>query len=340
MIGYYLTSWPNMIFYVQLLAAILLDAFVGDPRWLPHPVRGIGRLCSWSENITRAITGNLYFAGFLTVVAVITLTGSIVSLILFIAASFSSALEGIVGVIFLYTAIAARDLLRHSTEVYVLLKDNGNLESARAAVAKIVGRDTGKLDREGICRATIETVAENMVDGITAPLFFAFIASCGASFLNISPLGCAVLGAYLYKAVNTMDSMIAYKNEKYLKFGRVAAKLDDAVNFFPARISGFCLIMAAIFLNLNYRKAARIFLRDRLQHSSPNAGHTEAAAAGALGIRLGGPSCYFNKVVQKPYIGDADSTPVPEDIRKTNRLVVVGSLIFVVLLIGVRLLLI
>ncbi len=329
-----------MIFYLQLLAALLLDALVGDPRWLPHPVKGIGCLCSRSETITRTITGNLYFAGFLTVVAVITLTGSIVSLILFFAASFSPMIEGIVGVILLYTTIAARDLLRHSTEVYVLLMDNSPLEDARSAVGKIVGRDTGKLDRNGICRATIETVAENMADGITAPLFFAFIASCGALFLNVSPLSCAVVGAFLYKAVNTMDSMIAYKNEKYLKFGRVAAKLDDVVNFFPARISGICLIMAAIFLNLDYRKAARVFLRDRLQHSSPNAGHTEAAVAGALGIRLGGPSYYFNQIVEKPYIGDADSNPVPEDIKKTNRLVILGSSIFVVLLIGIRLLLI
>ncbi len=157
-----------------------------------------------------------------------------------------------------------------------------------------------------------------MVDGITAPLFFAILASCLAPVLDMSPISCSVVGAFLYKAVNTMDSMIAYKNEKYLKFGRVAARLDDAVNFFPARISGFCLIIAAFFLKLDYREAAKVFLRDRLKHSSPNAGHTEAATAGALGVRLGGPSIYFNKIVEKPYMGDSDIRPVPADIKENK----------------------
>lgn len=329
-----------MIFYLQLLASILLDALVGDPRWYPHPVRGIGQVCSWSEAITRSITSNLYLAGFVTVVLVLAATGSIVSLILFTAASFSSTAEGIVAVLLLYTTIAARDLLRHSNEVYLQLKQNVSLENARIAVGKIVGRDTSKLNEDGICRASIETVAENMVDGITAPLFFAIFASCFAPVVNVSAISCSVLGAFLYKAVNTMDSMIAYKNERYLKFGRVAAKLDDAVNFFPARLSGVCLIIAAFLLKLDYRKAAKVFLRDRLKHSSPNAGHTEAVTAGALGVRLGGPSFYFNKIVEKPFIGDQDSEPLPADIKKTNRLVIVGSLIFLVFLVGLRMFLI
>ena len=329
-----------MIYLLQLLASIILDALIGDPRWYPHPVRGIGKLCSWSETITRSMISNLYLAGSLTVIAVIGSTGLIVSLILFVAASFSSTVEGLVAVILLYTTIAARDLLRHSNEVYVELTENVSLENARIAVGKIVGRDTSKLNEDGICRATIETVAENMVDGITAPLFFAILASCFAPVVNVSPITCSVIGAFLYKAVNTMDSMIAYKNAKYLKFGRVAAKLDDVVNFFPARISGLCLIIAAFFLKLDYRTAAKVFLRDRLKHSSPNAGHTEATAAGALGVRLGGPSFYFDKIVEKPFIGDSDSEPMPADIKKTNHLVIVGSLVFFVLLVGIRLLLI
>jgi adenosylcobinamide-phosphate synthase len=329
-----------MIFYLQLLAAIFLDTLIGDPRWYPHPVRGIGRICSWSETVTRSWVRNLYVAGLLTVVAVITFTGGIVFLILFTAASFSPVLEGVVGVILLYTTIAARDLLRHSTEVYVLLRDKKPLEDARMAVGKIVGRDTATLGEDGICRATIETVAENMVDGITAPLFFALLASFCALPETLSPISWAVLGAFLYKAVNTMDSMIAYKNERYIKFGRVAAKLDDAVNFIPARLSGLCLIMAAFILKLDYRKAAKVFLRDRLKHSSPNAGHTEAAAAGALGVQLGGPSFYFDKIVDKPFIGEADAVAVPEDIQRTNRLVMVGSLIFFTFLVGLRMLII
>ncbi len=325
-----------MIFYLQFLASILLDALAGDPRWYPHPVRGIGRLCTLSENITRSITTNLYFAGLLTVITVITVTGGVVSLILFTAASISSTVEGIVGVILLYTTIAAKDLLRHSMEVYLQLKDNRPIEDARRAVGRIVGRDTSKLNEEGICRATIETVAENMVDGITAPIFFALLASCFAPLINISPISCAVIGAFLYKAINTMDSMIAYKNDKYLQFGRVAAKLDDAANFLPARISGVSLIIAAFFLKLDYKKAAKVFVRDRLKHASPNAGHTEAATAGALGIRLGGPSCYFNKIVEKPYIGGSDSDPIPADIKKTNHLVVIGSVIFFIFMVGLR----
>lgn len=329
-----------MIYFSQLLAAILLDALLGDPRWYPHPVRGIGQVCSWSEAITRSMTSNLYLAGFITVIVVLGATGTIVSLILYVAASFSSTVEGAVAVILLYTTIAARDLLRHSNEVYVQLQGKVSLENARIAVGKIVGRDTSKLNEDGICRASIETVAENMVDGITAPLFFAILASCLAPVFNISPITCSVIGAFLYKAVNTMDSMIAYKNERYLKFGRVAAKLDDAANFFPARISGVCLIIAAFILKLDYRKAAKVFLRDRLKHSSPNAGHTEAVTAGALGIRLGGPSFYFDTIVEKPFMGDSDSEPVPADIKKTNSLVIVGSLFFFILLVGMRMLLI
>jgi len=328
-----------MIYFFQLLSAILLDAIVGDPRWYPHPVKGIGKLCSLSEAITRSIISNPYLAGFVTVIAVISSTGVIVAFILFAAASLSSIFEGVVGVLLLYTTIAARDLLRHSNEVYVQLTNNVTLENARFAVGKIVGRDTSKLDQDGICRATIETVAENMVDGITAPLFFAIMTSCFSPLLNLSPITCSVIGAFLYKAVNTMDSMIAYKNDKYLKFGRVAAKLDDAVNFFPARISGVCLIMAAFFLKLDYRTAAKVFLRDRLNHASPNAGHPESATAGALGLRLGGPSSYFNQIVEKPFIGATGSEPTPLDIKKTNHLVIVGSMVFFVFIVGVRLLL-
>ena len=325
-----------MIYYLQLLAAIVLDGLIGDPRWFPHPVRGIGRLISWSERITRSKTDNLYLAGMMTVVAVIGITVGIVSLLLCAAAAISSTTAGFVAVLLLYTTIAAKDLLRHSNTVYLHLEEDFSLVNARNAVGMIVGRDTSKLNEDGICRATIETVAENMVDGITAPLFFAVVAGCLAPALQLSPIACSVVGAFFYKAVNTMDSMIGYKNEQYLQFGRVAAKLDDAVNFIPARLSGVCLIIAAFFLKLDYRGAAKVFLKDRLHHASPNAGHTEAATAGALAVRLGGPSVYFNKVVEKPYMGDTTCEPVPEDIKKTNRLVIVGSIIFFIFLAGVR----
>ncbi len=292
-------------------------------------------MISRSEKITRSITSNLYLAGGMTVIAVLGTTAGIVCLILFAAGSISSTIEGFVAVFLLYTTIAGKD-----NAVYIQLRSDVSLATARVAVGKIVGRDPSQLNRDGICRATIETVAENMVDGITAPFFFAVFAGCFAPVFQLSPISCSVVGAFLYKAVNTMDSMIAYKNEQYLKFGRIAARLDDVVNFIPARLSGVCLIIAAFFLKLDYRGAARVFLEDRLQHASPNAGHTEAATAGALGVRLGGPSVYFNKVVEKPYIGDAVCEPVPEDIKKTNLLVIVGSIIFGIFLGAIRLVLV
>ncbi|MDK9707758.1 MAG: adenosylcobinamide-phosphate synthase CbiB [Desulforhopalus sp.] len=327
-----------MSYIGQLFLAILLDLLFGDPPWLPHPVRGIGRLCIWAEKSTRLVFSNLYVAGFITVLLVVAGTGGIVFLLMLGATALHPVFGTAIAIILLYTSIAIRDLLRHSDAVYEQLQPSGSLEKAREAVGRIVGRDTKDLSQPQITKACIETVAENMVDGITAPLFFAVLASFAAPIFGMSPLSCSVIGAFLYKAANTMDSMIGYKNEKYLQFGRCAAKLDDILNFLPARISGLCVIMAAIFLKLDYRGAARIFRRDRLRHSSPNAGHTEAAAAGALGLRLGGPSSYFGKIVEKPYLGDGIREPVPEDIKKTNRLVMVGVSIFLLLLIGLRLL--
>ncbi len=326
-----------MTYLLQLLSAVFLDLLVGDPAWLPHPVRVIGRLCGLSEKLTRSLFTNLYLAGLTTVLIVLSLTVAVVLLLLKGATEVSPFFGATLAVILLYTTIATKDLLRHSNAVYVYLGPSGTLENARKAIAMIVGRDTRDLSEAGITRACIETVAENMVDGVTAPLFFAVIASFAAPFTGLSPICCSVLGAFSYKAVNTMDSMIGYKNEKYLQFGKAAAKLDDAVNFLPSRISGLCVIPAAFFLKLDYRDAARIFWRDRLNHSSPNAGHTEAATAGALGLRLGGPSSYFGKIVEKPYLGDGVREPVPEDIKRTNHLMLVGTAIFVTLLLGLRL---
>ena len=318
-----------MSYTLQLFAAVILDFVLGDPRWFPHPVRGIGRLCSLSEALTRSLFGKyLYLAGICTVLIVVTTTVAVVLLLLQAASSLHPLFGGALAVFLLYTTIAARDLIRHSNAVYHKLKSPASLDQAREAIGRIVGRETKQLDEAGISRACIETVAENMVDGITAPLFFAVAASFTSPFVGISPIGCSAVGAFFYKAVNTMDSMIGYKNDKYRQFGMAAARLDDIVNFLPARLSGLCVIVAAFFLNLDYRKAAKVFFRDRLNHSSPNAGHTEAAAAGALGVWLGGPSTYFGQVVEKPYMGEGGRAAFPEDIPKANKLVLVGSLIF------------
>ncbi len=324
-----------MLYCLQICTSIFLDALIGDPTWYPHPVRIIGKVIDFAENITRAFLQNLYIAGLATVLLVLSATGLSVYLILLLSSQITPVLADILAVVFIYMAIAARDLLRHSLAVAKKLEED-SLELARQEIAKIVGRDTAFLNEDGICRACIETVAENMVDGITAPLFWAVLASLFAPFVPLSPIGCSAVGIFLYKAVNTMDSMIAYKNEKYMEFGRVAAKLDDAVNFIPARISGFCVILAAILLNLDYRNAARIFFRDRNNHVSPNAGHTEAAVAGALNIRLGGPLQYFNKVLDKAYLGDDLRPPVIDDIKTTNMLSIVGSLIFLMLILSLK----
>lgn len=316
-----------MTFSLQFLSALLLDAMFGDPQWYPHPVRIIGVFCSWCERTFRKIFSNLYLAGFVTVVLVLVTTVLFIALIVVSTSALASGFGAIVAVLLLYTTVAARDLLKHSNKVFTELS-TGSLEDSRSAVARIVGRDTSGLDRGGIIKACIETVAENMVDGITAPVFYAILASFCSPYLAVSSIGCAAIGAFAYKAINTMDSMIAYKNEQYMQFGWTAAKLDDLVNFIPARMSGICLIVAAFFLQLDYRRAAKIFLRDRLKHSSPNAGHPEAAVAGSLGVQLGGPSIYFGSLVKKPYIGELTRQPVPGDIQKSNNLVVAGTVIF------------
>ena len=204
-----------------------------------------------------------------------------------------------------YYLLAARSLRTESMKVYGELKKN-DLQGARRAVSMIVGRDTKTLDREGVTKAAVETVAENASDGVIAPLFY-------------TALGGPVLG-FLYKAVNTMDSMVGYKNEKYLYFGRAAARLDDLANFIPARISALFMIGAAFLLGMNGRQAVKTYRRDRYKHKSPNSAHTEAVCAGALGIRLAGPASYFGKMVEKPYIGDALRPVEDEDIVRANRL--------------------
>jgi adenosylcobinamide-phosphate synthase len=219
--------------------------------------------------------------------------------------------------------------------VYRALKESESLDSARKEVARIVGRDTALLDEQGVCRACVETVAENLVAGITAPVFFAVLASMLPASAHLAPVSLAVLGAYGYKAINTMDSMYGHKNERYLHFGRSAALVDDAANFLPARLSGLLLIVAAWLLRLNGAGAKKMFFRDRLNHASPNGGHPEAAVAGSLDIQLGGDSSYFGKMVSKPTLGDALRPLRPEDIVATNHLMFVTTGLFCcILLLG------
>ena len=217
--------------------------------------------------------------------------------------------------------IAARQLERESHKVRNALQ-NGEIEKARKAVSLIVGRDTDVLSRDGICAAAVETVAENTSDGVIAPLFWMFL------------FGAA--GGFFYKSINTMDSMLGYKNEKYLNFGRAAAKTDDAVNFIPARLGAILMIISCIFCRLDFKNALRIFRRDRLKHASPNSAQTESVCAGALNIRLAGDAVYGGKVYKKDFIGD-DLRPIePDDIKRAGYLMYISSALMLIIGILIR----
>lgn len=318
------------VFELQLAAAVFLDLLLGDPRSFPHPVQLIGFFCNRSEWLFRKLLTSEYLAGLCTVCSVLLLTLTLTAALLLSANYYSTLLGQIVAIFLLYTTLAARGLVAHSRAVYHALDDTESLSAARTAVAQIVGRDTAALDRCGIIRACIETVAENMVDGVTAPLFYGVLLSLFANPTGIDPLFLALLGAMGYKAVNTMDSMVGYKNDHYISFGRAAAKLDDLVNWFPSRISGLMLVAAAFLLGYDWQNSFRIFQRDRLAHASPNAAHSEAAVAGALGVALGGTSVYFGKEMTKAVIGDEKRMAEDKDILRTNHLMLMGSFLFLV----------
>jgi len=325
-----------MIFTLQFLSALCLDLLIGDPKNIPHPVQGIGWLCTICEQRTRKVFASPAIAGTVSTILVLFSTLLVLGISLMLLHKVSSALESFVAVVLLSTSIACRGLYDHSIRVYRVLTSGEGIETARREVAKIVGRDTAELDKHGVCRACVETVAENLVDGITAPLFFAILASLIPGGELLSQISLALLGAYLYKAINTMDSMYGYKNDRYLQFGRIAARLDDAVNFLPARLSGLALVVAAWLLRMDAGRGLKIFLRDRSNHASPNSGHPEAAVAGILGVQLGGNSSYFGSIVVKPTMGDALRKLEPADIVLTNRLMFAASGWFGMLLLAAR----
>lgn len=317
-----------MVFHgFAFVAGFGLDMVLGDPPWMPHPVRWIGRLIAWEEKVLRRIfpqnrQGALQ-AGRLLVMSVALLSAGTTYGFLKIAGTFSPWLSWGLEVWLCYQLLAAKALKSESMKVYDALREN-NLDQARYWVSRIVGRDTACLDGPQVARAAVETVAENTSDGVIAPLFYMAIGG--------APLG------ILYKAINTMDSMVGYKNERYLDFGRSAAILDDWVNYLPARLSAVLMLMAAMLLGFDGRQAWRVYWRDRRNHASPNSAHTEAVCAGALRIRLAGDAWYFGKRYTKPTIGD-DLRPVePEDIVRANRLMYGTAWLALALFAGLRLL--
>lgn len=303
-----------MIVYhgIAFLAGFVLDLLFGDPHWLPHPIRLIGRLISFLEKKLYDETKNLRARGSVLVVLVLLITGVVSGGILYFAYRIQPVAGCVVESIMTYQILAIRSLKVESMKVYDALQ-TGTIEDARQAVSMIVGRDTACLDEAGVTKAAVETVAENTSDGVIAPMI---ALAVGGPFFG-----------FLYKAVNTMDSMIGYKNDRYLLFGRTAAKLDDVVNYLPARISAYLMIAAAYLAGRDFdgTRALSVYRRDRRKHASPNSAHTEAVCAGALGVRLAGDASYFGKIVKKPYIGD-DVRPVEiSDIRRANRLLYVTA---------------
>ena len=313
------------------LIGMILDWIFGDPAWLYHPVRIIGKWIAFLEKILRKLAGDqegdekkLLIAGGILWILVILASAAVPMGILYLAEKLSPCAAFVLECFWCYQLLAARSLGKESKKVYKkLIQDD--LPGARLAVSMIVGRDTENLTVEGVTKAAVETVAENTNDGVIAPLIYMLI-------------GGPILG-FVYKAVNTMDSMLGYKNEKYLYFGRVAAKMDDVAGFIPARISALLMILASCLLGMDGKNALWIWKRDRRKHASPNAAQTEAVCAGALQVQLAGDAWYFGKKHEKPTIGDPIRPVEIADIARANRLLYAASALGMIVFNGIKIIL-
>lgn len=299
---------------LAVIAGFLIDLLIGDPRWLYHPVRVIGNGITLTEKVLRSLfpkgKGGERAAGFFLVLIITGFSTVIPWLILFYAYRYQVWLGVGLETFMCYQLLAAKSLKVESMKVYAQLEKE-DLKGARHAVAMIVGRDTQELSAEGVTKATVETIAENASDGVIAPLFYMMLGGAAAGFF--------------YKSINTMDSMVGYKNEKHLWFGNCAAVLDDIVNYIPARLSAWLMILASAVIGYDSKNGRKIYKRDRYNHSSPNSAHTEAVMAGALRIQLAGDASYFGKVVEKPVIGDPLRPIANRDIKKANILLYATS---------------
>ena len=315
----------HMLIFFAVLGGFILDAIFGDPLWLPHPVVYMGKVISFLDRSLRKILPKTprgeriggAITAFILPVGTFLLSGAVCFFFYKIHWEFGLLIQ----MFWCAQSLAAKGLVQESRNVYKELKKN-DLPAARKAVSRIVGRDTDALSMEGVTKAAVETVAENAGDGVIAPLLCMLIGG--------APL------ALTYKAINTMDSMLGYKNEKYINFGRVPAKLDDAANYIPSRIAALLWVLAAGFTGNSVKGAWKIWRRDRRNHASPNSAQTESACAGALGVQLAGPAYYFGEYYDKPTIGDPLRPVMPEDILKADRMMYAGSILTLVLGLLVR----
>ena len=317
------------------ITGFLLDCIFGDPVWMYHPIRVIGTLISGLEKELRKLVCSRIpaseqekknrrevLAGGILWILTVSLSFLVPAVLLFAAGKVHPAVRFLLETFWCYQIFAARCLVGESKKVYQKLKED-DLPGARRAVSMIVGRDTENLTAEGVTKAAVETVAENTSDGVTAPLLFLLIGG--------APLG------FLYKAVNTMDSMLGYKNEKYLYFGRIPAKMDDVFNYIPARLTAWFMIVAAFLTGMDGRNAWKIYLRDKRKHASPNSAQSESVCAGALDVQLAGDAVYFGKIYKKDYIGDAIRKIEPEDILRAGKLMYMTTILMMVVFGGLLL---
>ena len=312
---------------IKIWIAYVLDLIFGDPQNIIHPVQIIGKMINIGE---KSLLGKKYksdrkykfFAGMILNITVISLTYGITYLIRRI--SENSIIFTVAEIYLMYTIFSINSLAREGNRVYNILKE-GNIERARKDLSYLVSRDTGTMDEKMIIRSTMETISENTVDGIVAPMLYMFLGGLPLSMT--------------YKAINTFDSMVGYKNEKYMDFGKFSARLDDVANFIPARVTGILIVISAMILGYDYKNSLKIFIRDRKNHSSPNSGHAEAGVAGALGVQFGGRVSYFGKEVDKPVIGDKIKDFEQEDIKKNIKIMYVASflslIVFSVISLGI-----
>lgn len=300
---------------VQITVAYVMDIIIGDPQWSYHPVRLIGKSIESMESLLRRLPVPERMSGMLLTALIVLGTYLITYAVVFVVRQWCFLCEIIVGAVIAYFAISVKSLADEAKKVMTFLMKN-DLINARKALSHIVGRDTGHLNEEQIARACVETVAEGSVDGIVSPLFYFFVG------------GPAV--AMAYKAVSTLDSMVGYKNEKYIRFGWASARLDDAANYIPARICVVLIPIASLLCGCGFTRSLWTAFRDGRKHESPNSGIPEAAMAGALRVQLGGPSIYQGEVVEKPFIGDDQDQITPESICIAVKITYVTSALFLV----------